>query len=233
MANESNWSPLIHSPQWRYSLKQLFAWMALFALGCVALRSANTTWVSAMLGLTLLTLAASLLFALYREGRDRAYWIGFATIGWLYVLVLLYAWSLDVGRYGGNPLNPADLVTTRLSDKVFAWMYPPRVVSQPAGYGMGGMSPPGGGPMTMGGMAEGMEGGMGAAGAMMGYGSMAGAPTMSGTVTFTLPAIGPSQQDFVNVAHALWTLLLAACGGWLAMWIYATRGKRAESGTGA
>ena len=44
--------------------------------------------------------------------------------------------------------------------------------------------------------------------------------------TFT----GPSQQDFAFVAHALWTLLLALCGGWFAQWVYATRGQRSEAG---
>jgi len=228
VADSANRSPLIASSQWRFTLKQLFIWMALIALGCVALRSANPTWVSAMFGLTLLALGASLLFALYRDGIDRAYWIGFATIGWLYVLVLLYGWSLDpnTGTYWSNPLQPQGLVTTSLSVKCFAWMYPPQIVTQPMGPAMGSGMYGGSGMMPMGGgnSAGGMSG---SSAAMMGSaGGMPGMP--GGFATFTVPAPGPSQQDFTNVAHALWTLLLAACGGWLAMWLYATRSRSSD-----
>lgn len=218
MADASNWSPLIRSPAWRFSLKQLLIWMALFGVACVALRSANTTWVSSLLGLTLLILGASLLFALYRDGQSRAYWIGFAMLGWLYVIVLLYGWSLDLNSPGswGNPLRPDELVTSRLTHKCYAWLYPPQTVPVPMGMGGIGMG---------GGIA--MNSGSG----MSGYGGMSGmsggmpAGSMMGTGTMIVAAPGPSQQDFTNVAHSLWALLLATCGGWLATWLFATREK--------
>jgi hypothetical protein len=230
MADASNWSPLIRSPAWRFSLKQLLIWMALIAVGCVALRSANTTWVSSLLGLTLLILGASLLFALYRDGQSRAYWIGFAMIGWLYLVVLLYGWSLDLNSPGswGNPLRPDELVTSRVTHKCYAWLYPPQAVQAPMGGSMG----PGMGGMGMGGMAmnsgEGMSGYAGS-GMMGGPGGMSGMSGgmppggMMGTGTMMVAAPGPSQQDFTNVAHSLWALLLATCGGWLATWLFATR----------
>jgi hypothetical protein len=108
MADSANWSPLIESPHWRFTLRQLLLWTALIAVGLVALRSASATWVSASVGLTLLALAASPLLALYRDGPARAYWIGFTTIGWFYVLILVYAWNLDLNNptHWANPLRP-------------------------------------------------------------------------------------------------------------------------------
>ena len=47
-------------------------------------------------------------------------------------------------------------------------------------------------------------------------------PTLAG------PPPGPNAGDFVNVAHALWTLLFAAIGGCLAYWLYATGPGRTD-----
>ena len=38
----------------------------------------------------------------------------------------------------------------------------------------------------------------------------------------TGPPPGPTETDFVNVAHALWTLLFAVIGGGAAYWLYVT-----------
>jgi len=91
---ESDWTPLFKSPPWRFSLRQLLIAIALIAVGLFALRSAGPIWVMVLLSLTLLVLAASPLVALYRQGPERAFWIGFATMGCFYMLVLLYCWSL-------------------------------------------------------------------------------------------------------------------------------------------
>jgi hypothetical protein len=49
-----------------------------------------------------------------------------------------------------------------------------------------------------------------------GMGGMGGPPAPP-------PPPGPSAQDFTNVTQALWAILLAAIGGALARWLYATR----------
>jgi hypothetical protein len=38
---------------------------------------------------------------------------------------------------------------------------------------------------------------------------------------------GPGYAEFLHVAHALWTLLFATCGGWFASWLHAARQKPA------
>jgi hypothetical protein len=39
---------------------------------------------------------------------------------------------------------------------------------------------------------------------------------------------GPGYAEFLQVAHTLWTVLLATCGGWFAAWLHAARTKPAS-----
>jgi hypothetical protein len=209
MAHEPNSGSLLSSGILRFSIRHLLAWTAAIALGCVALRSASPGWVSAMSGLTLLVLATASLLAVFRQGAGRAHWIGFVAFGWLYLLLLMFGWSADPNSWD-NPFRPYNLATAKLS----TWLYDRMYAQPPTQYGMGGTGFTGGG---LGSMPGGMgmpDGGMVSMGGMPGMAGMPG----GGAPAFT----GPSQGDFINVSHSLWTLLLAACGGWLARWIYAT-----------
>jgi hypothetical protein len=158
-------------------------------------------------------LANSVLLSVFRQGADRAHWIGFAAFGWLYLLLLMFGWastSSDPNSWE-NPLRPYNLATTKLSawcyDKLYA--QPPFQYQTSAASGFGGPS-----------MGMGMPGGSFGMMPSDGMGPMSG---FGGTPGMAAPVFsGPSQGDFVNVSHALWTLLLAACGGWLARWLYAT-----------
>ena len=100
MASESDFTPLITLPRWSFGLRQLFLWTAAVALGLVALRSASANWVAAIMALTLYVLAVSVLLVVFRRGPQRAYWIGFATFGWLYLLLLAASWQpVDPNAY--------------------------------------------------------------------------------------------------------------------------------------
>jgi hypothetical protein len=175
-----------------------------------------------MFGLTWLALAASILLALYRDGQARAFWVGFAVLGWLYLLLPLFGWSLGTG------LQPDTLITTCLSQMAYQWLYSaPALPPGSGGFGSsmgGGMSMgPAGADSGMGGYSAGMAGPGGGmpGGGMPGMGGMIG-----GSGTVSVPTPGPSQQDFTNVAHALWTLLLAIAGGQFGKWLFATRDRR-------
>lgn len=251
-STSSRWQSRFGSALGRFTLRQLFLWTAFIALGCVALRNATATWASSLLGAALVLLAASLLLAAFRDGRSRAYWIGFATVGWLYVALLAYSTGIDTNnRPWNNPFRPDALITTQLSHSLYSWMcekISPPVANPPAmgsGFGgaYGGMPGALGGPMGSGGdsamMASsyGYDPGMGSAdggygSASMGPGSMSGmGGMMAGPgIPPAAPApFVPLQHDFTNVAHALWAILLAACGGVLASWLYATRPNKDDN----
>jgi hypothetical protein len=194
-------SPTPHTPRLfgqglTFSIRQLFVWTAFIALECVALRNAGDAWVAAMFSLALVILASALLLVLFRVGSQRAYWSGFAMCGWLYMLVLMYGWSLDSvkdNRAWYLPLGPNNLATSQLSmacyKQVYTWIA--RI------------------PDTNSAAAT-----TGSFGGGLGMGGFGGTPVATPR--------GPAQHDFVNVAHAFWTLLLATCGGWFARWLYLT-----------
>jgi len=225
MAHDSR-GPSPATPLWRFTLRQFFIGIALIALSCVALRGASSWWVSAMLGLTLFVLTASLLLVVYRRNAERAYWAGFATFGWVYVLVLILGWTMDAG-----PLRATGLFTDKLSRVSYDWLYAKATTYATAssssgayggssfgssGYGEMGVGMPGGDKSGEGGYGSSMPGGAGSLGAPPGYGGTIGQPPP--------PAYWPPSKDhFTNVAHGVWALLLAACGGWLARLIYVTQ----------
>jgi hypothetical protein len=211
------------SAVWTFSLQQLFLWTAFVALGCVALRNASDAWAAAMLGLVVLVLASAILLAIFRCEARRAFWIGFATFGGLYLLLLGYGWSLDPNTSPESPLRPYNLATTRISNVCYHWLYDAafdkynRAQQQMMGGMSGMMGSSGGMPMYGGGTFDGsgmMPGGS------MGYASMSGGMGMPAPLG---PPPGPAQHEFANVAHALWTILLAMLGGCLASWLYATK----------
>jgi len=202
------------SPAFRFSIRQLLVWTALVGLACVSLRNASPTWVAALLGLVLLVLTAAVPLAIFRHERSRAFWIGFALFGWLYVLVLAYGWSLDPVKSDHNPLRPERLITARLTSSGFDRLYASEEPQQ--GQSTWIQLPPqprfvdtGDGVMVSAGTAD-LR--------LMIAGTQRTGPTV------------PDYDDFLNVAHAFWTILLAALGGWFTRWIYATRpGQRGEN----
>src|SRR5688572_12185469 len=153
--------------RWSFGLRQLFLWTAAIAVGLVALRSASTSWVAAMMGLALVLLAASILLIVFRRGQQRAYWIGFATFGWLYILLLAIGMSpVEANSNVDTPFRAHNFATEKLSSSSYHWLYDKAFEKYFAstnmygsGMGMGGMmGGMGGTPMMSGGMPMGSTG---------------------------------------------------------------------------
>ena len=231
MASESNFTPLL-GPRWSFGLRQLFVWTAMIALALVALRGASPIWVAAMMGLALLVLAASILLIVFRRGPQRAFWIGFATFGWLYTVLLAAGlWPVDPNSDVNSPFRAHHFLTQQLSSTTYHWLYDKafeKYFSNSSSGGMGGMGGMGGYPGGMMGGADLMYPGSG-----MMPGGMPAGPGMGGPAPPPGPPPGPNESDFVRVAHALWTLLLATIGGCLAWWLYATGTDRPEQSASA
>jgi hypothetical protein len=170
-------------------------------------------WVAGVLALVLASLGAAVMLAVFRDGTSQAFWVGFGVIGGLYLLLLAYGWSLDAHSSGSNPLSPNNVITGRLAELSYNWLFSVRPTQTRMNFKFATQQ------------------------------SMAGAnrvltfttstqPQPSGVYTFVATAAsvpsGPSSQDFVNVAHGFWALLLAACGGWFAQWLYVTKRERSS-----
>jgi hypothetical protein len=213
MARESDVTPLFTLPRWTFRLLQLFLVTAAIALGLVALRSASPTWVGAMMGLALLALAGSILLIIFRRAQQRAYWIGFATFGWLYAVLLAAGWwPVDPNSDVNSPYRAHNFLTQQLSSATYHWLYDKAFEKYFASSPYTGMGGSGGysGPYA------------GGAGSMYAGSGMPVGPGMGGPAPIPGPPPGPNESDFVRVAHALWTLFFAAIGGCLAGWLYAT-----------
>ena len=205
---------LFQIPALRYSIGQLILATALVGLACVALRNAGPVWVAALLGGVLALLGAGLPLALFREGQQRSFWIGFALFGWLYLLVLAYGWSLDANTSSGNPLRPQALITAHLSMLGYNKLYPASRQTADVVYDVNGTLV-----LTQGSPNQPVIWDTRTGNALSGFSFSVG---RAGT---SAPP-GPTREDFVNVAHACWALLIAVCGGWFSCWVFATRRPR-------
>jgi WD40 repeat protein len=69
----------------RFSIASLLVVVLVLALGFAALRESNEIWDSGVFTLTFAVLLASILLAIHRSEARRAFWIGFAVFGWIYL----------------------------------------------------------------------------------------------------------------------------------------------------
>jgi hypothetical protein len=75
--------------RFRTSIARLLGVVLFVAVALAALRSANDSWDSGVLAVTLLILLTAILMAVHRTGRRRASSVGFALFGWVYLAASL------------------------------------------------------------------------------------------------------------------------------------------------
>jgi hypothetical protein len=71
--------------RFRVHLGTLVILVLLLGIGFAALRESNETWDSITFSITLCVLLISILLAVYRTEKRRAFWLGFALFGWIYL----------------------------------------------------------------------------------------------------------------------------------------------------
>jgi hypothetical protein len=76
----------------RISIRGLMTAIVLLAAGLAALRSPTPLWANLWFSLTLAALVLAIPTAVYCRGQDRAFWVGFASAGWVYFLLALAPW---------------------------------------------------------------------------------------------------------------------------------------------
>ena len=69
----------------RFTIASLLVVVLFVAVGFAALRESNDLWDSGVFTLTLAALLISILLAVHRTESRRAFWIGFALFGWIYL----------------------------------------------------------------------------------------------------------------------------------------------------
>jgi hypothetical protein len=73
----------------RYSIASVLLVISFLAVAIAALREATDLWDSGVFTVTAGLLLASVLLAVHRTGRGRAFWLGFALFGWSYLIANL------------------------------------------------------------------------------------------------------------------------------------------------
>ena len=87
-----------------FTIRTLLGVILFIALVLAAFRASTDTWDSGVLGMDLLLLLTATLLAIHRTDGKRAYWLGFALFGWVYlVLSLVPSVSRGSQRPGGSP----------------------------------------------------------------------------------------------------------------------------------
>jgi hypothetical protein len=213
----------------RVSIAGILVWVALLGVGFAALRNPSLLWSNALFSVALGTLTLAVLAAVYRRGRHRAFWVGFATCGWVYLLLAL-------GPANESLLSPY-LVTTAILDVLFE-----QVIPQPPAPGA---APPAIMPPVPAASAVNDQTSAGNAvvlQAVFGGIGVAQPPFQSPWEAWTVPdrelnvnarwRDDPSgisvfsPEPFRRIGHSLFCLLIALVGGLVTRYFHATRDDR-------
>src|SRR5262245_60239316 len=107
----------------RFSIARLVGAVGLCGLGLACLLQASTPWAAATFSVTIALSTLGLVGVACRRGERRAFWAGFATCGWVYLILTTGPWFKDM-------ISPR-LVTTQLLDWAYPWLIPEE--RQPSG----------------------------------------------------------------------------------------------------
>jgi hypothetical protein len=188
---------------WQFSLLTLLLSMAGVALICLALRSPNELWATAVFAAVLLSLGFAALAAVYRSGRVRAFAIGFLVLGAGYWgLVLLTEREQAYGQPRLPTSRWAVMLFTLLHEEeatVMTTVYTAPYASTVPAYSVqvaavAGAPPP--------------------------------LPPPTPVVSYVPQQIRRSPftaETFLDISHQSLALLLGVLGGIVAQWLYATR----------
>jgi hypothetical protein len=76
----------------RFSIRSLSAFVLVSAIGLAALKNDNEVWAGMLLLLALATLGTAVLGSVFLRGKERAWWIGFAFFGGVYLALAVGPW---------------------------------------------------------------------------------------------------------------------------------------------
>jgi hypothetical protein len=198
----------------RFSLRQLLLATTFAAVGCYALRWASPWWSIVLFYTVLALVVGGLLVAINWPGEARSFWLGFAIIALMHWLLVFRP-----GLENGIPaIFPNAFVTHWLSAYTYTLIKPQLTVTP--------IQTPEAELRTTRGRFAGEH--QEISGQPSGRGFFPQAPTLHAGEDGYFRGLGPGpfyihQEDFVQVALGLWTLLLAYVGGHVSLMLYRWR----------
>ena len=185
---------------WRFSLVGLLAAVTFAAVACGALVNPNEWWTIGVMSASATLLAYAVLAAIYGAGARRAFWVGAAVIGWGYFGLVPFSLGFNFENYGESPL-----VTCRLLKMLGESRFDDssQVIS-----------------------ATGFNTNAGLSGDAITF-------TRSGKLYTRLLVGGVAANrdtwpNFYTIGHCLWSLCLAALGGFVALRLASAREPKAN-----
>jgi hypothetical protein len=84
----------------RFSIRSLMAFIIIAAIGLAAIRSGSAAGAGVMFSITFFAMIAAFLGIALGRGMRRVFWLGFATLGWSYLLLMYVPWLYgQAGRF--------------------------------------------------------------------------------------------------------------------------------------
>jgi hypothetical protein len=201
--------------RFQFSIVGLLGVVAFVAVACAALARPSELWASCLFTLTLIGLTGVILAAIFRPGPRRAFWIGVAVGGWLYVLLVF-------GPGFGESVGHRLITTAGLRWLESKW----HPVGQ-AVYYSPTFTPSTNAPATMivrGAPAAGSNISITTTTSAMPYPVNIGNPVVWSPIAGTVTALG-----FQTIGHCAVVWPLALLGGIFAAWLSRGRGPRADA----
>jgi hypothetical protein len=78
--------------RFRYSVGSFMLIIVLLAAAFAALRTPTPLWANVWFSIDVAALVLAIAAAFYRRGTERAFWVGFASFGWVYFVMALAPW---------------------------------------------------------------------------------------------------------------------------------------------
>jgi hypothetical protein len=180
----------------RFSLAGLLIFVLLAAVGCAALVKAGELWRQVIITAAVLVFLTATLAAVVWQGERRFAATGFAVFGWAY-LILTFVSALGLRN---------DMLTDKAVASLYTAMYGSRQESrQIIAYSPDGRV-----------VVENYD-------ASLQLWDAAGQTFRSGQLLAKIASGPPNYEDFADIGHALWAMLIAGLGAVLA------RGLRSSS----
>jgi len=208
----------------QFRFRTLFLTVAFVAIGVAALINATPAWSHDLFFAAVALLTVAIPLACYRTGEQRAFWAGFALCGWVYLLMIGNVGDRPRAdrHIGFLPLAPGPSIyepTSRLTLWVYQRAYGQSALADQADWqtlinvNTGQVSQR----LRQYELAYLAQTEL----AMLASGDSGN--NQSGASAGGTSRATPAWRDFLNVGHALWTIVLACAGGLIVRGIYILR----------